>query len=415
MINNLPTFSSDEFMELSRELEKHHAVFYKLWNMGRPQFTDKVKTGAVLFDKSGDCIDFMINYDFWSKLSSAEKQFVICHECSHVILNHGVRIKNASDPMITNQALDIVVNHGLIERFGFNRAEVDPTNKYCWVDTVFNDKTIPTDKAFEYYYNLLAQKGGQGQSTTSSITVDDHSGLDDFGDVIKRLNEELSAMEKESLKNMIEKHFQSDDDNGQQAGTGSGNSWVFANVGIVKKKKKWETVIKNWALKYIKDASEEQWARTSRRMLFFGEDLIIPTEAEIEASEKDKIQVYFFQDTSGSCSGFVDRFFKAAASLPTDRFDVKMHCFDTRVFETTLESKKLYGFGGTSFHCIESYIQAYIAKHKLPYPKAVFVITDGFGDYVHPKKPEVWNWFLSHPYTSYIPKESKIYMLKDFE
>jgi hypothetical protein len=57
--------------------------------------------------------------------------------------------------------------------------------------------------------------------------------------------------------------------------------------------------------------------------------------------------------------------------LPNEKFEVKMHCFDTKVYETTIESRRLYGFGGTSFDIIEDYIQSYIKKNNLKYPEGV--------------------------------------------
>lgn len=427
-----PPFPNDEFLSLSLELEKHHGVFYHLWQMGHPQFTDKVSTAGVTFDKVGEVINFWINPEFWATQTPIQKQFVICHECGHIILNHGKRMQNNGNPDLTNQALDVVVNHSLVDRFGFDRKEVDPTNKYCWLDTVFDPKdNIPPNKTFEFYFNKLNIKAkqdgnngngdGQGspgdKKSPGGNILDDHEKLgdSDFGKVIEQLNEDLSDGEKDGLKAVIQKHFEPEDNKNKKAGTGTGGMWVFAKGEKVKKKKKWETVIKKWAMKFMKDDSEEQWVRTNRRMLFFDGDLIIPTEADTEGMADDRIQVWFFQDTSGSCSGFVDRFFNAASSLPTDRFDVKMHCFDTQVFETTLESKKLYGFGGTSFKCIEDYIQSYCKKHNCNYPKAVFCITDGYGDIVKPQNPTVWYWFLSCDYKYCIPKESKVFMLKDFE
>jgi hypothetical protein len=92
-----------------------------------------------------------------------------------------------------------------------------------------------------------------------------------------------------------------------------------------------------------------------------------------------------------------------------------MHCFDTRVFETTLESGKLYGFGGTCFRSLEAYIQAYMKKNGTKYPQAVFVITDGYGTPVQPEKPEVWYWFLDPYATHCIPAACNKFHLKNFE
>jgi hypothetical protein len=94
---------------------------------------------------------------------------------------------------------------------------------------------------------------------------------------------------------------------------------------------------------------------------------------------------------------------------------VRLFCFDTTVYETTLESKKVYGGGGTRFDIIEDKIQA-TKKNGGVYPEAVFVITDGAGNRLVPEFPEKWHWFLAGRATkAYIPRESKTYILKDFE
>lgn len=408
----------DEYFELSRDLEEHHAIFYKMWEMGVPIFDNAIKTAAVAFDEVGEYFQFVFNPNFWERLTPYERKFVICHECLHVILNHGIRISGTKEYERCNKALDVVVNHSLVNNFGFNRKLIRDADEYCWVDTVFpNQPNVPDNECFEYYYLRIPSSG-----LPHLQLVDIHGGLGGMSsEVIDKLNEALSDSEKLAggLKEVVEKHFEKNHAKnfGGPAGTGEGGRWEFATVGKVAKKRKWETVIKQWAKKYDRPEFHdvEQWARTNRRHTMIGGGLILPTEMEIEHEMEGRIQVWFFQDTSGSCSGFVNRFFAAAMSLPEDRFDVRMHCFDTKVYETNLKDKKLYGFGGTSFSCIERYIQSAMEKEKTEYPKAVFVITDGFGDNVHPKKPKNWYWFLSCDHKSCIPKESNIYMLSDFE
>jgi hypothetical protein len=107
-----------------------------------------------------------------------------------------------------------------------------------------------------------------------------------------------------------------------------------------------------------------------------------------------------------------DRFFTAASSLPEDRFNVRLFCFDTKAEETTLESRRVYGGGGTSFACIEEKIRAETEGKK--YPSAVFVITDGMGSKVNPIHPERWYWFLSEDNKKYIPIKSNVYNLDDY-
>lgn len=138
------------------------------------------------------------------------------------------------------------------------------------------------------------------------------------------------------------------------------------------------------------------------------------THQVIEDKIKNKIKVAFFLDTSGSCIGLAERFFQAAHSLPHDKFEVDLYCFDTQVYKTTLESQKVYGGGGTSFTIIEDECQR-IKSEKGAYPEAVFIITDGYGDNVVPEIPEKWYLFMTSNYTDCFPDTCKVYDLSDFE
>jgi len=181
------------------------------------------------------------------------------------------------------------------------------------------------------------------------------------------------------------------------------------------KKKKWETVIKHWSLQYLREESCEQWARIARRFELLPKTIMLPSEMEDDTTEKDALPIFFFMDTSGSCYNYKDRFFQAALSLPKERFKIRLFCFDTKVKETTLESKKVYGGGGTSFAIIEEHIQNIINNEHLDYPEAVFLITDGVGNNVNPEKPERWHVFLTPYGTSKHFEKCHCYNLKDFE
>jgi hypothetical protein len=394
----------DDFMKMSRDLERFHGIFYKLWEMGKPIFTDTIPTAAVEFDEKGEQINFLFNTEYWNKHTEYEREFVICHECLHVILNHGKRIRDQkkSEADITNVALDIVVNHALINKFGFDRSKI--SMELVWIDSVFPDKDVPENKSFEFYFNLIKQDCIE----INCSSCDNHEGLGkgEWESVTQKAGESLSDQEKNALQSQL-------------AGTEAGDLVLFGDTRTyVPKKKKWETVIKKWSMKYLKQECRdtEQWARLNRRLFALSSELLLPSEMEIEDNFEDekKIEVHFFQDTSGSCRHLKDRFFRAARSLPENRFDIKLFCFDTTVYETSLESGNLYGFGGTSFRVIESYIQRNTVMQGKPYP-FVFVITDGQGDHVSPQFPSKWSWFLSYNYRCYIPSGSNVYNLSDFE
>lgn len=391
-----------------------------MWELGKPVFSYELDTAGVGFDKEGEYTRYIFNPDFWELLTPYERLFVICHECLHVILNHGLRSLNVDDHEIANKALDVVVNHMLVSRFGFIRSQISFEKTLCWTDTIWTDKEVPSNQNFEYYFNLLKKKSPPSLGGLS--LVDDHFGLAqdsaEWQSVIDAVGEALSDFEKDSLTDVMEKHFQDEKTNSEhQPGMISGCGWVIVSTVKVKVKKKWETVIKKWSKKFDRPEFHdvEQWARTNRRFASLNPNIFLPTEMEIDHEKEGKIEVWFFQDTSGSCSHLLERFFKAAKSLDPKRFDVKMHCFDTKVFETTLESGKLYGFRGTSFSILEIYIQNYMKKNDTPYPQAIFVITDGYGTPITPQIPKRWYWFLDPFATHCIPKECNKFNLKEFE
>lgn len=418
-MDRLTKITSEEWQQISFALEEHHAVFYQIWQMGKPIFTDNIETAAVQFDEKGNYLNFLFNPDFYKSLTFNDKLFVICHEALHVILNHGIRIADIkkNNRMSVNAALDVVVNHSLVKNFGFKREEITNQEKYCWVDTVFagRDPLPSNDENFEYYFNLFEKFYGDGGMLDMQL-VDEH---EEWGknsnEIIKKLNNTLGNEEKETIKNILSQHCEKS----TERGTGTGG-WIFIKNLKANKKKKWETVIARWTKKYYISADKdlEQWAKLNRRLLLLPKDSFLPSEQEIESKtkNKNKIDVWFFLDTSGSCYSLKERFFAAAESLSPKKFKVRLFCFDTQVAETSLASRKIYGGGGTSFDIIERHIQIELRKDQKKYPEAVFILTDGYGNHVNPQKAENWHWFLvSSSSKNYIPKQSKVYKLEEFE
>ena len=124
--------------------------------MGKPVFSDQIDTAAVKFNKHGQFIEFIFNKKFYDSLDLKNKLFVICHEALHLILNHGLRGKDSNNRTAANASMDVVVNHLLVNKFGFIREKIKDQDKYCWVDTLFkNKKNISSDESFEFYYNLF--------------------------------------------------------------------------------------------------------------------------------------------------------------------------------------------------------------------------------------------------------------------
>lgn len=420
-----------EYYALSRYIEQYHALFYKMWELGVPVFNDSVPTAAIMFGREdGQYMQYVFNPKFWDTLTDYQRVFIICHESLHVILNHGIRTVHIKDgnPQIINICLDIVVNHTLIDSFGFSRKELGEkfVKNLCLVETVFGpDSKVPTDECFEYYYLIFQKQLEELKKQIGGMSsIDDHSGLpqttEEAAEILGKVVEGLHPSETEGLANKIEDKIESDGDSDKKkmitAGNMGGDNCQHITLENIKKKKKWETVITKWSLNFKPNLYDvEQWARKGRRMFNLPNTLMMPSEQDDDKVEKTRIPVWFFQDTSGSCYHWAKRFFAAAATLPNDRFDVKLHCFDTKVYETDFKTANVYGGGGTTFTCIEQYIQNTIKQKNQPYPKAVFLITDGYGDVVKPEHPNRWYWFMSENYKDCIPKESHIFPLKDYE
>lgn len=437
---------TEEFNEISRNLDNFHSIFYQIWEMGQPRLTFEIGTAAVVFNRKGHRIDFLFNPIYWKSIDTYTKEFVICHECLHVILNHGIRSKdirgNRYLQKLANHAFDIVVNHMLVDKFNFNRKSINEQEKLCWIDTVFDKdhKNVEKNRAFEYYFGLLKQKTIEDlKSGKIKMVFEDGSSGDMQGECID-MHDFFDSLDNESIKNEIEEHINNnlndlDKNNfidklketgegskvlektsGNEAGSLAANILFKMNIHEkVKKKSKWETVIKRWSMKFLKeDQDVEQWTRLNRRISGLSTNLLLPSENDDQHIIQDKIEVWFFQDVSGSCVSLKDRFFRAARSLPEDKFMVRMFCFDTEVHEVDLKKGELKGGGGTSFSILENYVQKQVISG-VKHPEAIFVITDGVGNKISPKFPKKWYWFLSINHRDCIPKECNIHMLKNFE
>lgn len=429
-----------QFYEITESLEKHHSIFYAICDLGYPVFDDTIPTACVKFDDVGKCVQFCFNPDFWDKLDEYNRAFVICHECLHVILDHGKRISDTDNPQLCNYALDIVVNHTLVNKFNFIRDKILNWNDFCWIDTLFkNPETIDKDRNFEYYYKQLSSNMN---SNVKVITFDVHEFLKSFagsgkgggkdtpgdgsrGGVDELISESVGGkVSKDEIKDFINKMDSCDKDAGFGKGR-PGEPLVAGNlVALCQKlsqpyKKKWETIIKTWESRTIEYSDQEQWTHRPRRMAVLSDELMLPSEYEVEGYSKNKLDVFFYLDNSGSCWHLKNRFFAAAKSLNPKKFNVRLFSRTTVVKEIT-EDTNMYGGGSDDFRCIEKHIQTEIKEGKIPkYPAAVFHITDGYdcsGVLVKPEKPKRWYTFLSDSSTTeWLPKDSNIYYLKDFE
>jgi hypothetical protein len=438
--------NDEEYYEVLHQLENCHALFAEFWMIGRFEGVDNesLPTACVRFDQDGHGVLIRVNNRFWASLSSNEKAFVLAHEFSHAYLAHGKRFKQYRDKKTVNWAGDIVINHMLVDGFGFDREDLEFRNldqkqedgtvkrgvdRLCWVDTMFPNENLPTHKSTEFYYGAL--QGKKPKDEEQIVLIGGHGAMGDHNDddeeidgnaaqkFIEELTGRMSQQEVQDFDKVLNELLPDEVGKAIAAGAMAGATRKIIQLGKVVKKKTWERCISD-ILGRFKGSEQkrefDQWARRHRRFTTLDRSLMLPTKHSVDIKIRDRVDVWAFMDTSGSCARYAERFFKAIMTIPEERFHVRGFCFDTSVYEVDFKKGELKGFGGTRFDVIENEIQKIMQKEKVPYPQVVFVTTDGAGNHVSPEYSDRWHWFMTESYTQrLIPKDSKIHLLSDFE
>lgn len=432
---------NSEYYTILNTLQECHALFAEFWSIGRfetvTDHTD-VDTAEIRFDRDGSGVCIRVNDLFWKSLSSYEKSFVLAHEFYHSYLKHGSRLKNLGNDKKANIAGDIVINHGLIEGFGFDRSllrfhfldnfyakdgtEIKGVDTLCWIDTVFPKRNdVEYHRSTEYYFGLLPDDPSSMNLLGGHSYEEDELDPDAAEKFIKQLTDRLSDKEIKDFNDRLKNSNSDEYTNATHAGSLAGQVTKLIQISNIVKKKKWEEVVRDIlgrSLGKKRLVKENSWTRKNRRITAMSKKLRIPAEVKRSIPIRERVDLWVFLDTSGSCERWARRFVKVAASIPEDRFNVRCFCFDTAVYEVSLKTGELRGFGGTAFNIIESYIQKMITNGdgRVLYPEAVFIVTDGAGNNVYPERPHLWHWFLTPSSTTrFIPETSSTYDLTKYE
>lgn len=439
-------FTLEESLQIANLISGHDIIFQTFWSIGKPLFTKSIKTAAVGFDNVGKVIYLIINPDFWDSLDINNKVFVICHEALHVILNHGKRGNEYPDQKMVNFAQDIVINEMLISSFGFNKFEIQNWNKYCFVETVFTNEEILTYQihtkgSFHYYMNLMEKQKEQNeglecvdqhsnkqsspdgssnnQQSPSDKEIDDliQAAQEHMDQAAKTIKEEIdpiiSDVEKYDFAQKIKVDFE-----GEPTGAGCTpmGALIAANPYYVKKKKKWEEIVKKHLRSMIKyeTVEVESWISRKRSHHCLSPELMIEGLWNQEKAVKQKYKLVFFLDSSGSCLSYAKRFVKMLQSIPEDSFSIEAYAFDNNLYPIDLKTGQVRGGGGTYFTILDNKIREMTQKSR--HPDAVFVLSDGDGNTFNPERPKLWHWILTPRHSlHYIPKESPKHKMENFE
>jgi predicted metal-dependent peptidase len=416
MMNSL--MSQDEQLKIAAMIEDYHRVFFTFFEMSVVMFTDSIPTAAVKL-RLNSKPELMINEEFWRKLNIREQLFVICHECLHVMLDHGTRnglnVPGANSKLV-NIAQDITINEMIVDLFNYDRNDLREWKKFCWIDTCFEDLTnIKRNETFVYYLEKLIKDPPKEPSDGGPSLFDEHAdpsfeGSAEENEAGEKLSntlaEELSAKEIESLMKNL------------PAGVLTSTLENIIAKKIKKQKIKFDHIIRKLKKSSMKDEEKDvdTFTHDDRRfsdIVNTRPDITLPGKNAVNRYVRDRLLTAVFMDISGSCSLYFNIFQKVFLAFDEERkiFDTRLFIFDTQVVEIKPGDKIRVG-GGTSFDIIESKCRELEAQgHR--YPDCVIVITDGYGNNVTPKAPAKWIWLLTPTDSTkqHIPSRSKSFLI----
>lgn len=449
-----PPFDISEFFYIKRKISECSQFYAALYNLAHCEYSDKISTACVQFDKEGNVLKMMINPTFWESLGEEAKTFVILHELSHIVYDHPKRFRHLDlDPELSNIASDIVINHNLCRSYGIIR-ELFDWEPYCWVETCFKEHSVipPDNRSFEYYYNLLNELkntpeirllGNHGEmSPTDKNEIEDSLNSaseasdeeipeqDEFGNIKPSKSKKESKPEiSETMKEIFEQNPELIEEfNGDPDANMLGFDEIKEHLRPIAKKAKEEKdgdsatfemqeppnfdklmklLLPSKKKKYREDENET-WVGTHRRYMSFldkNKDISLPN---IYSSQKllppEKKNVWVFIDNSGSCSGMFHTFSTIAVSLmKSDQVVCRGFTFGDTCDEIKLSDNmriSFYSGNDGGFDCIEHKILAIMKKEpQTKYPDNIVVLSDGGAEFDNIKSltnPKAWIMLINN-------------------
>lgn len=455
-IQNVENILEDEKATL---LAKFPFVGYIISNLKIKLVWEGLDTAAT------DGKKIYVNPLFFAKLSKEEREFVLAHECFHVILKHCQKLLERKPHIKVNTwnvATDLEI-HFLLTDIGMVAPFVLP-HKKSWhglpaedIYSILNQsedernmRNLPKDRTSDDVATTLDKinnsqivnvrdnvKASESPnlkgfaSSPSSPSFDQHGFTDSSSSSQKNLSESTNGGQKveeeddddfeEKLDNLIRnaKNF-AEKAKGNMPGT------VIRNLGIDKDEKSihkidWKEYLKDY-LTQISHQPAYSWVHPSRKFIY--NNIYLPGKKK----DEHVLDITVSIDTSGSiCSGDLMMFLSEVKKI-VKNFDeykvnvifcdceisfVKEYNNDDNPIENLfklLKDKRISGGGGTSHVPVIEYVN----KH-LKDTKCLLAFTDGYTDVPKnkPSFPIVWVLTeMSDSCKNYLPYGKKLFLGK---
>lgn len=406
-----------------QEVAPGNYVVDSFFRMGKLQITPACKTAGVAVDHEGQVyLSFapaFVEEILQNKNGKKMLEFVLMHECMHVILDHITR-REKRQPFIWNIACDAIVNATVLDIFSGRFKALPASLKGGVVDTykVMKDKDIDntyveemnkffstmimphsieetvescTVSCAEELYEKLLKKAKE-MLAKGLKTLDNH-GMWEESKGKKTAAQKLAEEQmKEVLKDAMGRAIKNDND-ARSKFAGKQPYGEFRELGIdfTVRKLPWDRMLRNFIASRIDEFTEEVWHNPSRKLRQFYPRVVLPNEFEDE--ERKKLLVTIFVDTSGSMDETLLKKVQGILScFPADKVEYDAYSFDADIYkidEDITKCKRFRGGGGTSFQLCADKV------HEKPtHSDCVIMITDGFDSAPKLKLPNCWLWLI---------------------
>jgi len=314
-----------------------------------------------------------------SELSDPELRFVMLHENRHKIYKHMDVYDDiaAENPMLTNMALDFVINIEITDENKDGFATM-PTGKYEGLyDEKYRGMTV-----MQVYDSLKSQgtggNGGSGKPSTGTGQPQswpgESSGFDEHDfEGAKGIDEAT----KESVGAEIDQAL-------RQGAIAAGKLGTGGELGSIKDLLEpqidWREVLREFVQQTCAGKDFGTWSKPNRR--YIGAGIYMPSTLSEKVEE-----LVIAADTSGSVYYYLDKFLSEMVgicnSVRPDK--VRLLYWDTQVandesyelekIDDLAKTTKPRGGGGTRVSCVPAYMREQGIR-----PQAVIVFTDGYID-----------------------------------
>lgn len=414
--------------EITPFLLKNPSISYIFTrDMVKPRWSESIDTACVVGSQgSFENIDFLMNKEFFSKLTTIEKFFVFAHETFHILFNHFKRghdfyqnlpEKDRSRELM-NIAMDITINDILKYQYFENEHSVMDIFQTAWTVETLSKKTggnliLPMYKDFKFYYNEILQymrnNPGSGEGGEGGIKMDS-AGMNTYSDVLgDGAPSEASEKTHKETGSKTEENFNKSETEGEKQSSDNDTP----------KKKEVVTIYENMDLsdainRYImskslsatdfsvKPKTKYTWYGADRRNVNLRINTDIKTPIRNVTWKNKKIKLLIYCDVSGSVQSYTEKFINIVNTIDQSKVEIEFKVWASSVSPVTYNAnnKAIWNNvgGGTT---IENVIRDYKENYDDSMVDCVVVLTDGeYSNISQPKQryvktPTKWVFFMT--------------------